>query len=150
VYVHVVTTRVRKLYCCQVVIVRQSLDAPLSQARYWASSDLEADPATLLMHIAARWDIEVLFGDGKEELGLDQYQLMSAVAIVRFWTLAMLAYVFLEEECHRLHGQWQRHVTIGEARREIQRRHRRHVLDWLHGQFQSGIEPDSLYELFSA
>ncbi len=42
VYVHVVTTRVRKLYSCQVVIVRQSLDAPLSQARYWASSDLQA------------------------------------------------------------------------------------------------------------
>ena len=104
----------------------------------------------LLSHIAARWDIEVLFADGKEELGLDQYQLMSATALVRFWTLAMLAYVFLEEECHRLHGQCQRHITIGEARREIQRRHRRHVLDWLHGQFQSGIEPDSLYELFSA
>jgi hypothetical protein len=150
VYVHVLTTRVRKLYRCQVVIVRQSLDAPLSQARSWASSDLEANPETLLMHIAARWDIEVLFGDGKEELGLDQYQVMSAVAIVRFWTLAMLAYVFLEEEGHRLHQQWQRHVTIGEARREIQRRHRRYVLDWLHGQFQSGIEPDSLYDLFSA
>ncbi len=150
VYVHVVTTRVRKLYCCQVVIVRQSLEAPLSQARYWASSDLQADPETLLAHIAARWDIEVLFGDGKEELGLDQYQVMSAVALVRFWTLAMLAYVFLEEECSRLQTQWQRHVTIGEARREIQRRHRRQVLDWLHGQFQSGIEPDSLYELFSA
>ena len=150
VYVHVVSTRVRKLYCCQVVIVRQSLDAPLSQARYWASSDLEADPETLLLHIAARWDIEVLFGDGKEELGLDQYQVMGAVALVRFWTLAMLAYVFLEEECSRLQTQWQRHVTIGEARREIQRRHRRHLLDWLHGQFQSGIEPDSLYDLFSA
>jgi SRSO17 transposase len=150
VYVHVVSTRVRKLYCCQVVIVRQSLDAPLSQARYWASSDLQASPETLLLHIAARWDIEVLFGDGKEELGWDQYQVMSALAIVRFWTLAMLAYVFLEEERHRLQGQSQRHVTIGEARREIQRRHRRHVLDWLHGQFQSGIEPDSLYELFSA
>jgi SRSO17 transposase len=150
VYVHVVTTRVRTLYRCQVVIVRQSLDAPLSQARYWASSDLEAHPETLLVHIAARWDIEVLFGDGKEELGLDQYQMMSAVSIVRFWTLAMLAYVFLEEEGHRVPQQWQRHVTIGEARREIQRRHRRHVLDWLHGQFQSGIEPDSLYQLFSA
>jgi hypothetical protein len=112
--------------------------------------DLEADPETLLLHIATRWDIEVLKGSGKEELGLDQYQLMSAVALVRFWTLAMLAYVFLEEECHRLQAQWQRHVTIGEARREIQRRHRRHVLDWLHGQFQSGIEPDSLYDLFSA
>ena len=53
---------------------------------------------SLLAHIAARWDIEVLFGDGKEELGLDHYQLMSATAIVRFWTLAMLAYVFLEQE----------------------------------------------------
>jgi len=49
-----------------------------------------------------------------------------------------------------LQGQWQRHVTVGEARREIQRRHRRQVLDWLHEQFQSGIEPDSLYDLFSA
>jgi hypothetical protein len=150
VYVPVVSTRVRKLYCCQVVIVRQSVAAPLSQARYGASSDLEADAQTLLAHIAARWDIEVLFGDGKEELGLDQYQVLSATAIVRFWTLAMLAYVFQEEEGHRLQGQWQCHVTIGEARREIQRRHRRQVLDWLHGQFQSGIEPDSLYDLFSA
>ena len=150
VYVHVVTTRVRSLYRCQVVIVRQSLDDPVSQARYWASSDVEASPELLLAHIAARWDIEVLFGDGKEELGLDHYQLMSAIAIVRFWTLAMLAYVFLEEERDRLQTQWQRPVTIGEARREIQRRHRRHLLDWLHEQFQSGVEPDALYELLSA
>jgi len=64
--------------------------------------------------------------------------------------LAMLAYVFLEEERDSRPRQWQRHVTIGEAQREIQRRHRRHVLDWLHRQFQSGIEPDSLYDLFSA
>lgn len=75
---------------------------------------------------------------------------MSAIAIVRFWTLAMLVYVFLEEERDRLQTQWQRSVTIGEARREIQRRHRRHLLDWLHEQFQSGIEPDALYELLSA
>jgi DDE superfamily endonuclease len=150
VYVHVVVTRVRKLYACQVVIVQQSLDAPVSQARYWASSDLQASPEMLLSHIAARWDIEVLFADGKEELGLDQYQLMSATALVRFWTLAMLAYVFLEEERHRLQEQWQRHVTIGQARREIQRRHRRHVLTWLHRQFLSGVEPDALYELLSA
>jgi hypothetical protein len=150
VYMHVVTTRVRKLYQCQVVIVRQSLDAPLSQARYWASSDLEADLPTLLTHLATRWEIEVLFGDGKEELGLDHYQLMSALAIVRFWMLALLAYIFLEEERSRLQQQWQRPVTIGEARREIQRRHRRRVLDWLHDQFQSGVQPDSLYDRFAA
>src|SRR5437764_6581729 len=130
VYVHVVTTRLSCLFRCQVVIVRQSLDAPVSQSRYWASSDLQASPQTLLLHIAARWDIEVLFGDSKEELSLDQYQLMSTKAIVRFWTLVMFASVFLEEERVGLQLQWQRHVTIGEARREILRRHRRHVFDW--------------------
>ena len=100
------TTQVRKLYRCQVVIVRQSLEAPLAQTRYFASSDLEADAQALLGHIAARWDSEVLFGDGKEELGLDHYQLMSALGIVRFWTLARLSYVFLEEERARLQQQW--------------------------------------------
>jgi hypothetical protein len=100
----------------------------LSQTRYWASSDLEADPAGLLTHIAARWEIEIFFEDGKEELGLDQYQVMSASALLRFWTLAMLVYVFLEEEQQRLCVLWQRPVSIGEARREIQRRHRRRLL----------------------
>lgn len=150
VYVHVVTTSVRKLYRCQIVIVRQTLSAPLSQARYWASSDLEANTEALLMHISARWDIEVLFGDGKEELGLDHYQLMSASAILRFWTLALLAYVFLEEEQQRLRALWQRPVTIGEARREIQRRHRRCLLVWLHHQFLSGTHPETLFDLFAA
>jgi len=150
VFVHVVNTRVRKLYCCQVVIVRHSLDAPLSQTRYWASSDLEANTEILLTHISTRWDIEVLFGDGKEELGLDHYQLMSASAILRFWTLALLAYVFLEEEQQRLRVSWQRPVTIGEARREIQRRHRRGLLEWLHEQFLSGVHPETLFELFAA
>jgi DDE superfamily endonuclease len=150
VYVHVLKTRVRKLYCCQVVIVRHDLTAPLSQARYWASSDLDADAEELLGHIAARWDIEVFFGDSKEELGLDHYQLISASAILRFWTLAMLAYVFLEEEQQRLRLLWQRPVTIGEARREIQRRHRRCLLEWLHRQFLSGVHPETLFDLFAA
>jgi hypothetical protein len=66
-----------------VVIVRRSLSDPLSQARYWASSDLCASAQGLVEHISARWDIEVLKADGKEEFGLDQYQLMSAAALVR-------------------------------------------------------------------
>jgi hypothetical protein len=150
VYVHVVKTSVRKLYRCQVVIVRHSLTAPFAQTRYWASSDLEADAEGLLAHIAARWDIEVFFGDGKEELGLDHYQVMSASSLLRFWTLAMLAYVFLEEEQQRLCVSWQRPVSIGEARHEIQRRHRRCLLEWLHDQFLSGASPESLFELFAA
>jgi hypothetical protein len=150
VYVHVVSTRVRKLYCCQVVIVRRSLEAPISQARYWASSDLDASAQGLVEYISARWDIEVLFADGKEEFGLDPYQLMSATALVRFWSLAMLAYAFLDEERARLQQQWQRPVTIGETRREIQRLHRCQFLLWLRQQFQEGVTDASLFELLAA
>ncbi|MGB8348386.1 MAG: transposase [Ktedonobacteraceae bacterium] len=150
VYVHVVKTSVRKLYCCQVIIVRHSLTAPLAQTRYWASSDLEADAQGLLAHIAARWDIEVFFGDGKEELGLDHSQVMSVSALLRFWTLAMLVYVFLEEEQQRLRLSWQRPVSIGEARREIQRRHRRGLFSWLYDQFLSGVPLETLLKLVAA
>ncbi|HLQ29034.1 MAG TPA: hypothetical protein VK140_07350 [Ktedonobacteraceae bacterium] len=62
----------------------------------------------------------------------------------------MLASVFPEEERHHLQQQWQRPVTVGEARHEIQHRQRHLVLDWLHAQIQSGIQPDSLYDLFAA
>lgn len=144
VYVHVVATRMRKLYRCQVVIVRESLDAPLSEARYWASSDLAADPATLLGHIAARWAIEVLFGAAKELLGLDHYQVLSATALLRFWTLVLAAYVFLEEERARLSAVEQRHVTLGEARAAVQQAHRRHLLGWIYAQYQAGASLDDL------
>lgn len=136
VWVHVVTTTVRNLGRCQVILVRDTLDAPLKEVRFWASSDLDADAATLIRHLAVRWDIEVLFADAKELLGLDQYQLMSATAIVRFWTLVLAAYVFLEEERARLAATTQQHVTIGDAQRAIQRAHWVHLLNWLRQQFQ--------------
>jgi len=150
VYVHVVRTRVRKLYTCQLVIARYALDCPLKAVRYWASSDLDADTATLLHHIAARWDIEVLFGDTKDLLGLDHYQLMTSTAIVRFWTLVMAAYLFLDEERARLRDQRQAHVTLGDARREVQRCHWYHLLDWIHQQFSSGVTPDELHTVLAA
>jgi hypothetical protein len=145
VYVHVVRTRVRKLYTCQLVIARYALDCPLKAVRYWASSDLEADASTLLHPIAARWDVEVLFSDTKDLLGLDQYQLMSATAIVRFWTLVMAAYVFLDEERARLRDERQAHITLGDARREVLRGHWRRLLDWIHQQSLSSVTPDELF-----
>lgn len=150
VYVHVVRTRVRKLYTCQVVITRFALDCPLKAVRYWASSDLDADASTLIDHIATRWDIEVLFSDAKDLLGLDQYQLMDATAILRFWTLVMAAYAFLDEERDRLHRERHAHITLGDARREVQRWHWRHVLDWIHQQFLSGVSPTELHALLAA
>lgn len=150
VWVHVVKTRVRKLYRCQVIIVRESLEAPLKETRYFASSDLAADVATLVGHLAARWRVEVLFADGKEVLGLDQYQVMSAESLVHFWTLVWAAYSYLDEERARLREQWQRHVTLGEARREVQRVHWCHLISWMHQQFQVGTTPQTLFEQLAA
>ena len=150
VWVHVVQTRVRKLYRCQVILVRESLDAPVEQVRYFASRDLQADVATLVGHLAARWAVEVLFADGKEVLGLDQYQVMRADAIVRFWTLAWAAYACLDEERARLRATRQRHVTLGEARREVQRGQWHHLMTWMHQQFAAGATPQTMFERLAA
>jgi SRSO17 transposase len=147
VYVHVVATRIKKLYTCQLVIVRGRLDDDEEEkTRFWASSDLLADLETLIGHIATRWDIEVLFADTKELLGLDQYQLMSATAICRFWTLVMLAYLFLDQERDRLKRELGQSVTIGDAWRQVQRTHWCHFIDWIHQQFKFGQQPADLYE----
>jgi hypothetical protein len=150
VWVHVVQTRVKKLYRWQVLLIRAALAAPLKQVRYFASSDLEADAITLVGHLAARWAVEVLFADGKELLGLDQYQVMRADAIVRYWTLAWAAYVFLDEERARLRAVYQRHVTLGEARREVQRVHWAHLITWMHHQFAAGTPPQTVFDRLAA
>lgn len=149
VWVHVKRTRVRKLYTCQVVLVRETLTGPVSSVRYWASSDLDAGAAGLVEHIASRWDIEVLIADVKE-MGLDQYQLLSAEGIVRWWTLVLACYVFLEEQRARLAEERGEYVTIGEARRAMQLVHRRNLLEWLYVRFQHGDKPDDLAALLAA
>jgi hypothetical protein len=78
------SARRRTPFCWQVVIVRHSLSAPLSQVRYGASGDREADTSALRARISTRRHSEVLFTDGKEERGLDHFPLMSAHALVRF------------------------------------------------------------------
>jgi len=94
--------------------------------------------------------VEVLFADDKELLGLDQYQVMSAASLVHFWTLVWAAYSYLDEERTRRRAQWQRHVTLGEARREVQRVHWRHLTAWMHQQFQAGTTPHTLFEQLAA
>lgn len=134
VYVHVVDTHIRKLYRCQLICIRETLDG---KSRFWVSSDMEADMTQLLEHIAQRWEIEVLFADVKELLGIDQYQLMSALAIQRFWVLVMVAYGYLEKERVRLQQERGQHQTIGDACRHVQRQHWSNFLDWLFDRFSS-------------
>jgi hypothetical protein len=135
VYAHLVSTRVRKLSRCQVLIVRETLASP---PRFWASSDLEVDLAGVVAHVAARWTIEVFFGETKDLLGLDQYQVLSATALLRFWTLVLAADVFLEEERARLQQQTAPPVSLGQARRAVQARHQAALVQWICDQHDQG------------
>lgn len=150
VWVHVVSSSVKSLYRCQLVIIRQHLDDPVKRTRSWASSDLQADVAQLLTHIATRWDIEVFFEDVKELLGIDQYQLMSADGLLRYWSLCWIAFSFLEEHRSSLQTQWQRHVSLGEAKRDLQQIHSRLLVAWITDHVLQGCTSEQIADLLAA
>jgi hypothetical protein len=76
---------------------------------------------------------------------LDQYQVMSTQASVRFWTLVLAPSTFFcEAERAHLAVPEQRHVTLGQARRTVQAPHRPPLLGWIDAQFHAGATPDDL------
>ena len=157
VWVHVVDTRVKKLYRCKVIVIRKNLDDPLSEARFWASSDLAADVQTLMKHISMRWEIEPFFADTKELLGIDQYQLMTTTALLRYWTVCWIAFSFLEEirddlkhqkcqkEGENQEGCKHPSATLGQARKEVQKTHQKLFLEWVYHQAFSGTPVEELF-----
>ena len=145
VYVHAVRTWVRKLGPTLVLITRYSLEQPLAQARYWGSTLIDADTQTVMDILALRWGIETLFEDYKGLLGSDHYQVMSATAIVRFWTLVSCLACFLDKQRAGLQAERSgEHLTWGDARRAIQDEHQRNLLVWFEDQFRSGITAGQL------
>lgn len=127
---HVIDTRIKKLHRCKLIIFRQDLDDPISETCYWASADLAADVQTLLAHISTCWGIEVFFGDAKELLRIDQYQLMTTTVLLRYLALCWIAFSFLEEARDKLKHQEEeenhkeykcQHATLGQARKEVQK-----------------------------
>ena len=135
VYVHTVQTWIRKLGATQLLITCHDPDNPAKSIRYWGSTLLEAEAQTLISTLAIRWAIEVLFEDNKDLLGADHYQLMSAQAVVRFWTLiACLGYFLDEQKALRPDCS-----TWGDVRRALQKEHQHNLLVWLQAQFNSGL-----------
>jgi hypothetical protein len=151
VYAHLVKTFVRKLGPCQVLIVREQLDQPLKEVRYWATSERQADLASVIGWVGQRWSIEQFFADVKELFGTDHYQVRSAKAIVRFWCLCFLGYLYLEEQRARLPDKGaQVRLTIGQTRWHQRKRHQRLLLDWLQARYAEGLSTDQLAQLLAA
>ena len=77
------------------ILARRGIDDPTDLAYYFCYSD---KPATLqeLVHVAAsRWTVEECFQTGKNEAGLDHYQVRDYTAWYRHMTLSMIALAFL-------------------------------------------------------
>ena len=145
VYVHAVRTWVRKLGPTLVLITRLNPDDPLEKARFWGTTLVNANAQSVTDIVAIRWDVEVLFEDYKDLLGSDDYQLLSATAIIRFWTLVSCLAYFLDECRARLQGPGDSHVTLGDARRSIQTDHQKNLLSCLEEQFRSGLAVEQVY-----
>jgi len=133
--VHTILTWIRKLGPTRLLITCHDPENPAQSIRSWGSTLLEADAQTLIPTLAVRWSIEVLFEDDKDLLGADHYQVMSAEAVLRFWTLiACLGYFLDEHKALRSHcAPW------GDVRRALQKEHQHNLLTWLQGQFQAGL-----------
>jgi hypothetical protein len=140
VYAHTVQTWIRKLGPTLLLITCHDPDNPAKSIRYWGSTLLEADAQTVINALAIRWSIEVLFEDNKDLLGADHYQLMSAEAIVRFWTLIACLGYFLDEQ-KALRSDC---TTWGEVRRALQKEHQLNLLTWLDGQFKAGLSLEQI------
>jgi hypothetical protein len=134
-YAHLVSTWVRKLGPTLMLITCHNLDEPLKSVRYWGSTVLELDAQALVDILAVRWQIETFFEYAKDLLGSDDYQVMTAQAVLRFWTLIACLMCFLEEQRAVNPELW---LTCGDVRRNIQHQHRLNLLHWLEDRFKDG------------
>ena len=140
-YAHLIQTWIRKLGPTLLLVTCHNLDQPLKSVRYFGSTLLDLKPQELVNILAVRWEIETFFEYDKDLLGSDHYQLMTAQAILRFWTLTACLMCFLEELRASSPPQLS---TCGEARRIIQFEHRRNLLIWLKDLFQAGCTVDQI------
>ena len=131
VWVHLVQTRVKKLYRCPVLLVKETRDAPVKQVRYFASSDLVADAQTLVAHLAT--------GGGGALCGRERTA--GAGSIPGDERGGARARLRRKRQCN---------VTLGEAWREVQRRQWHQLITWMHQQFVAGTVPQAVFERLAA
>jgi hypothetical protein len=135
VYAHLIPTWVRKLGPTLLLITCHDPAEPLKTVRYWGSTVMDLDAQALVEVLTIRWEIETFFENDKDLLGSDHYQVMTANAILRFWTLTACLLCFLEEQRAVASEPG---LTCGDVRRRIQEEHRCNLLHWLLAQFQAG------------
>lgn len=76
------------------------------EVKYFLSSAPADTPVGTLLHVAfARWHIERMFREGKNETGLDHYEGRRYVGLMRHLVLTAMSLLFLAEQKQRFAGQ---------------------------------------------
>jgi hypothetical protein len=135
-YAHLVHAWIRKLGPTLLLITCHNPDEPLASIRYWGSTNLNLDAQSLVDILAIRWEVETFFEYEKDLLGSDHYQVMTAKAILRIWTLTACMMYFLEEQRSEMDKP---RATCGDARRLVQKEHFKNFVSWLYVQFREGF-----------
>jgi hypothetical protein len=142
---------VRHLGAGQGLIVRERLDQPLQEVRSWATAELAADLASGVGGVAQRWTIEQCIADVTEEFGTDHEQIRAAQGSVRFWHLAFLGYLSLEEEpAQRQFETGEPELSIGQTRGGQQDRHQRLLLDWIGARYAENLPSEPIHQPLAA
>lgn len=87
---HPYTSKVKRWAVC-----RRSIDDPTEMSYYLAFTEEEGTLQSIVDAIGKRWTIEECFETSKGQVGLDQYEVRSAVGWYRHMTLAMVAQYIL-------------------------------------------------------
>lgn len=77
------------------ILARRGIDDPSDLAYYFCYSNSETTLEELVLVAASRWTVEECFQTGKNEAGLDHYQVRNYTAWYRHMTLSMIALAFL-------------------------------------------------------
>ena len=144
-YLHSFVGRVAKLGKVKIVVVKEGLTKPA--VAFIAATELSLSEEEILSSYLLRWEAEVYFGDSKELLGFDHYQMRYAKGIVRFWHLANVAYSYLEHlRQSESEGNPTKLNTVGEAKRYQQKVLLREFVLWLKELFAIGSSVDNVMQ----
>jgi SRSO17 transposase len=99
----------------QWLIIRRNLDAPTVVKFYLSNAPETLETAQLARMCGMRWPIELTFEVGKDELGMDQYEMRSWLGWHHHMALVMLAHHFLVWVRVQLQGKAPA-LTLGQVR----------------------------------
>ena len=88
------------------VVFRRALDATRELKVYLCNAAADTAPATLVWLLGLRWPIEQAIKEGKEELGLDHYEVRGWRGWHHHTTMTLLAQHFLMRLRNRLGGKY--------------------------------------------